>query len=120
MIQRANSMQVNLIMEITDGTFTKSDGSSHRQIQISDDDDWKLFEYVAGVLEMSLQGHWTQRLDGTDQRFWDLGVRSGRLTLHLEHYLGIMLYPTAGADANSESLALMEKAYSLLSRHEPV
>ncbi len=107
-------------MEVADGMFTKPDGSSHRQIQISDYADWKLFECVAGLLEARLQGHWVQRLDGIDQRYWDLSVRDGRITLHLEHYLGIMLYPAAGADANSESLALLEKAYNLLTCQEPV
>ncbi|MEE4921564.1 hypothetical protein V2K23_19305 [Pseudomonas alliivorans] len=26
-----------------------------------------------------------------DQRYWDLAVQGGVMTLHLEHYLGIML-----------------------------
>jgi hypothetical protein len=105
-------------MEITYTTFTRPDGNCYRQIQISDCADWKLFERVASFLEAGLQGHWTEQLDGIDQRYWDLSVRVGQLTLHLEHSLGIMLYPTAGADANPESLVLLVNAFNILAAQE--
>jgi hypothetical protein len=106
-------------MEIAWGMFTNVDGSSHRQIQISEDSDWLLFNRVAGLLEVGLHGRWTEQLDGPDQRYWDLSVQAGQLTLHLEHYLGITLYSAAGKDADSESLVLLEKAYNLLAGYEP-
>jgi hypothetical protein len=54
-----------------------------------------------------------------DQRYWDFEAAGGRLTLHLEHYLGITLYPTAGAAADRASLRLLETAYELLTQGAP-
>ncbi|HET7539507.1 MAG TPA: hypothetical protein VFK05_06540 [Polyangiaceae bacterium] len=56
------------------------------------------------------------KLDGFDERYWDLVIGDAKLTLHLQHYFGITVYPTAGADANAESLAALEKVHGLLSR----
>ena len=59
------------------------------RIEVSEEADWKLFEDVAGVIEQGLGGCWKERLDGLDQRYWDLLVDEHTLTLHLEHYSGI-------------------------------
>jgi hypothetical protein len=100
-------------------TFTRPDGTSFRQIQISEESDWSLFERVAALLQTRLRGRWIERLDGLDQRYWDLKAGGGSLTLHLEHYLGITLYPTAGAEAEEKSLVLMERAHELLAGAKP-
>ena len=101
-------------MAIQWGRFTQPDGRDHSQIQISVQSDRLLFDQVARTLEVGLSGIWTDKLEGPDERYWDLVVRRGRLTLHLQHYLGITLYPTAGADADTESLDLLQRAYDLL------
>jgi len=103
-------------MGVAWGTFTKSDGETYRQIEVSDSSDWSLFERVAKRLTSGLRGKWIERLDGLDQRYWDLEAAGGRVTLHLEHYLGITIYPTSGAAADKESLRLLTSAYKLLTR----
>ena len=102
------------------GTFTKSDGETYRQIEVSDRSDWSLFEQVAKRLTYGLRGTWIERPDGPDQRYWDLEAAGGKVTLHLEHYLGITIYPTAGAAADSESLLLLTAAYELLAEEGAV
>lgn len=59
------------------------------EIRISDSADWDLFENLAKIFEKDLGGYWKERLDGADQRYWDLVVEEQVLTLHLEHYLGV-------------------------------
>jgi hypothetical protein len=104
-------------MGVAWGTFTtKSDGETYRQIEVSDRSDWSLFERVAKRLTSGLRGRWIGRVDGLDQRYWELEAAGGRVTLHLEHYLGITIYPTAGAAADSESHRLLTSAYELLTR----
>src|SRR5262249_32148359 len=78
--------------------------------------DWALFERVAQRLQAGLQGQWIEQNDGPDQRYWDLKAAGGRVTLHLEHYLGITIYPTAGAAADDDSLRILTDAYDLLTK----
>ncbi|MEE5103044.1 DUF3630 family protein [Pseudomonas alliivorans] len=61
------------------------------ELHISDVSDWALFNAIAATLEQGLGGEWLLKADGLDQRYWDLAVEGGVMTLHLEHYLGIML-----------------------------
>ena len=68
------------------------------RIEVSEEADWKLFEVVARVIEQGLGGCWKERLDGLDQRYWDLLVGEHTLTLHLEHYLGISVVIPDSAD----------------------
>ncbi len=103
-------------MGVVWGTFRRSDDEAYRQIEVSDQPDWSLFEWTANSLKTGLRGKWTARLDGLDQRYWDLEAAGGKLTLHLENYLGITIYPTAGAAADNESLQLLEAAYELLTK----
>ncbi|MEE4915475.1 hypothetical protein V2K41_14440 [Pseudomonas alliivorans] len=61
------------------------------ELHISDASDWALFNAIVATLEQGLGGEWLVKADGLDQRYWDLAVQGGVMTLHLEHYLGIML-----------------------------
>ncbi|KTC53657.1 hypothetical protein AO262_25730 [Pseudomonas fluorescens ABAC62] len=67
-------------------------------IDVSEKADWKLFEDLAWVLEQGLGGRWKEKLDGLDQRYWDLLVDKHTVTLHLEHYLGISVIIPDDAD----------------------
>jgi hypothetical protein len=107
-------------MGVTWGTFTKADGKIYRQIEVSDRSDWALFDRVAQRLESGLRGEWIKRFDGIDQRYWDLEAAGGKVTLHLEQYLGIRIYASAGAAADSTSLRLLEAAYELLTETRAV
>jgi hypothetical protein len=101
-------------MNVTWGTFTRTDGSSYRQIVVSNTSSTDLFQSVAGLLSSHVPGKWTARMTGLDQAYWDYESDGGKITLHLEHYMGISIYPTAGADADPSSLRLLEEAYRVL------
>ncbi len=73
------------------------------ELHISSDSSWTLFEKIAEVLERELNGIWVEKTDGIDQRYWDLKIENEILTLHLEHYLGIIAF------SNSKSLLLHAK-----------
>lgn len=81
--------------------LTEESGKS--ELQISSDSSWTLFERVAEILERELNGSWVEKADGIDQRYWDLKIENEILTLHLEHYLGIIAF------SNSKSLLLRAK-----------
>jgi cellulase/cellobiase CelA1 len=101
------------------GSFTRPDGSTHRQIEIAERSDWSYFERVADILVVGLAGTWIDRIDGLDERYWDLAAGSGRVTLHLQHHLGITLYATTGMDSDAASRKLLDEAYTLLLAHSP-
>lgn len=60
-------------------------------IHLSDSSDRELFTRIAEELQQTLNGTWTTQTSGLDQYYWDLAVDGQVITLHLEHYLGIML-----------------------------
>lgn len=79
-------------------------------IEVSEKADWKRFEGVARVLEQGLGGRWRQKLEGPDQRYWDLLVDEHTLTLHLEHYVGISaLVPDSADDIAQRVCALLKQ-----------
>ena len=60
-------------------------------IHLSDSSDRELFTRITEELQQTLNGTWTTQASGLDQYYWDLAVDGQVITLHLEHYLGIML-----------------------------
>jgi len=76
-------------------------------VWVSRESDWTVFDRTADLLAEAFRGHCSEQLDGLDQRDWDLAVGRVKVTLHLEHYLGISLYP---AEGNKD----MEKANELV------
>lgn len=78
-------------------------------IEISENADWKLFEDMAKVLAQGLGGCWTEKIDGSDQRYWDLLVDGQTLTLHLEHYLGISVIVPDNANVTAQRVRALLK-----------
>jgi hypothetical protein len=78
------------------------------ELLISSEPNWGLFEKVAETLESELGGSWVEKTDGIDQRYWDLQIEGELLTLHLEHYLGILAF--------SESKNLLLRAKLVIER----
>ncbi|NIE74142.1 hypothetical protein F3J45_06765 [Pantoea sp. Ap-967] len=68
------------------------------EIEVSTVADQSLFEQSACTLKTGLGGRWTQRLDGLDERYWDLLVETQIITLHLQHYLGICVLIPSGCE----------------------
>ena len=63
------------------------------EARISSEPDWTLFEEIASTISKEFDCYCQKRLDGIDQRYWDLVLGEVKLILHLEQYLGITLYP---------------------------
>jgi len=84
-------------------------------LEITSDADEFLFNDIAKHLEIALNGKWTAKVTGLDQRYWDLKVGSAILTLHLEHYLGISLF-VAKEGETATSRQLLQQACELLSQ----
>ena len=51
----------------------------------------------------------SEQLDGLEQSYWDIQIGDITVTLHLEHYLGISLFPAKGFEDNPKVKALIEK-----------
>lgn len=62
------------------------------EIEICDWPDWNAFELLAQRIANRYDGQIVRRLDGLDQRYWDIQVLGQTVTLHLELYLGISLF----------------------------
>lgn len=60
---------------------------------ISENPDWELFDQVAELIVRNFNGRFLEKLNGLEQRYWDIEIEGEVLTLHLEHYLGISLFP---------------------------
>jgi hypothetical protein len=100
-------------------TTQQPDGRPYREIAISEEPDWQLFEKVAATLQRSLAGQWTAQLDGLDERWWDFTTNGATVTLHLEHYTGIMVFPVGMADAEPGAVELLERVFLVLTLPPP-
>lgn len=69
-----------------------TDRAGKLELLISPESNWNFFEKVAGILESEFRGFWVEKIDGIDQRYWDLQIEDELLTLHLEHTLGILAF----------------------------
>lgn len=74
------------------------------QAILSEESDRDFFNRIADFIGDEFNGHWLEKLDGLDQRYWNVKIESVVLTLHLEHYLGISLFPTKANDAEANNL----------------
>jgi hypothetical protein len=86
------------------------------EIQISGTSDWDLFDHVSDALCDQFDGEWTSKLENEDQRYWDLRVGDATVTLHLDPFGGIVLFP---ADESAASSDLVHAAREFLSQLEP-
>ena len=59
------------------------------ELRLSDDPDQ--FDDIAELVRSRLSGRWTRQLDGLDQSYWDLDVQGMIITVHREHYLGVLV-----------------------------
>lgn len=62
------------------------------EVAISDDSDWQLFNAVADAILSRFKGKLVERLDGLEERYWDVEIQGRIVTLHLQHFLGIVLF----------------------------
>jgi len=62
------------------------------EVAISKDADWLLFDGIADAIISRFKGKLVERIDGLDERYWDIEIGRRIVTLHLQHYLGIILF----------------------------
>lgn len=93
--------------------------SDRLELRIFDDSNWPLFKEMAGVLEREFSGTWLEKIDGLDQSYWDLRIGNSVLTLHLENYLGIMLFPGSETLDKAAANSLLKQIHEFLSSYEP-
>ena len=91
-----------------------------REILVSGDADWTLFDELAGLISTKLEsGQWVERLDGLDERYWDYRVGSAVVTLHLQQYLGIMLFSSERAEDQVGSEEIIDRIATILATYQP-
>lgn len=71
--------------------FTKTRCGSPELI-ISDDSNWSVFERLSDAICVEFGARVVEKIDGLDERYWDLKMTDGMVTLHLQYCLGISLY----------------------------
>ena len=71
--------------------FSEIDGKT--EARLSKSSSGELFTSIAKAIEDQYNIHWLNKLNGLDQRYWDFEIDNLILTLHLEHFLGISLFP---------------------------
>jgi uncharacterized protein DUF3630 len=78
-------------------------------LELSDDSNWLVFELIARELTDRFKVQWKIQADGLDQRYWDFEINGIVLTLHLEHYLGIVIFADKRkTDSNKARIILQE------------
>jgi len=87
------------------------------EIHLSDVSDWKLFDRIADLIESELKCQWVEKADGLDQRYWDFIIEESKLTLHLEHYLGICIFPAIGNENLVEANQMVRKIGEYFEAH---
>ena len=92
--------------------------SDRLELRIFDDSNWPLFKEIAGALEREFSGKWVEKIDGPDQSYWDLRIGNAVLTLHLEHYLGILLFSSADTPNKATANSLLMRIHEFLSTYE--
>jgi hypothetical protein len=75
------------------------------ELRLSDDPDQ--FTSLAEAIREKLAGHWTQQADGLDQSYWDLDVQGKKITVHREHYLGVVVF----CDDDALGRSLLERLH---------
>lgn len=73
------------------------------------DSDGSVFQLIANELSDAFKVHWTAKIDGLDQRYWDFEFKGTTLTLHLEHYLGISIFVEKSETGIESARQLLEE-----------
>lgn len=75
------------------------------QLELRLSDDTERFRSIAENIKATFGGRWLAQVDGPDQSYWDLEVDGRKLTVHREHYLGVVVF----CDDEPASRALLER-----------
>ena len=95
-------------------TISYSTGNGRTEAHLSKVSSWALFDSIAQTIVQRFGGRWAEKLDGPEQRYWELEIDDVVLTLHLEHYLGISLFPASDSGNLVAANSLIETIGSFL------
>jgi len=87
---------------------TDADSKTHCTLHVSDDPDD--FVRVALHAHATLGGELGECAHGLDQSYWDLSVAGAVVTIHREHYSGVMVI----CDDEPRHVALLERYKSVI------
>jgi hypothetical protein len=99
--------------------ITVRNGDHGREVVLSTVADWPLFDEIAAAISTEMRGGWVERVDGLDERYWELRVDQALVTLHLQHYLGIMLFVSTNATDRRSSEAMVDRLAVFLTTYRP-
>lgn len=77
-------------------------------ISISDQADWDLFERIFEKIKEDFTIKLVNKIDGIDERYWDFEINGGLVCLHLQHYLGISIFPVNDPSINEDVKKIAE------------
>src|ERR1051325_6465262 len=78
-------------------------------LDLSDESNWLLFELIAKEMSNKFHLQWKTQADGLDQRYWDFEINGIILTLHLEHYLGIVIFADKRKTDRNKAKIIMQE-----------
>ena len=90
-----------------------------REIGLSEVADWALLGEIADALSTEIGESWVERLDGLEERYWDLRIGDAVVTLHLQHYVGIKLFASMDAVDQRGSELMLGRCAAFLTTYTP-
>ena len=78
-------------------------------LELTEDSNWSVFELIAKELTDKFNAQWKTQADGLDQRYWDFEINGIILTLHLEHYLGIVIFADKRKTDRNKAKIIMQE-----------
>ena len=92
----------------------KSDGRI--EILLSEESSWQLFDAISKVITKKFDVKLVKKLDGVDERYWDFEINGVLICLHLQHYLGISIFPLNDSSINEDVKKIAEYVIEKLSQ----
>ena len=62
------------------------------ELELSTEANWHKFEQIAKRICIGFHGKIVEKVDGIDEIYWDIKIDEALVTLHLQHYLGILVF----------------------------
>lgn len=62
------------------------------ELELTTEANWHTFEQIAKNICNIFDGDIVEKIDGIDERYWDIVIDKTVVTLHLQRYLGIVVF----------------------------
>ncbi len=81
---------------------------SYTEVNITNDPDHRIYEKLIELLTSEYKATFVSRIDGLNESYCDFLVEDECITLHLQAYLGILIFPFDLSCASSKANYLAE------------